>query len=190
MSELSPPAVEATPPPLSEAEVRSEISSLTAGERTKLIKTASYYGKGRISFEEPDDLVHEAICRVLAGERKWPRDLEKLRFLAGVIKSIAGDRKREQALKRTVLLNEEREVGEARRGLMDYEGTEARGIRAKLDVKRIMTHFDDDPTAQKMLMDMADGTRGEDLEQASGLSPTEYESKRKKIRRRIEKLKT
>ena len=35
---------------------------------------------------------------------------------------------------------------------------------------------------------MADGTRGEDLEQASGLSPTEYESKRKKIRRRIDAM--
>ena len=189
MSELSPPTIEAIPPPLSEAEVRSEINSLTAGERTKLVKIARSYG--RISFEEPDELVHEAICRILDGTRNWPRDLEKLRFLAGVIKSIAGDRKRAgQALKRTVLLNEEREVGEARRGLMDYEGTEARRIRANLDVKRIMTHFDDDPIAQKMLLGMADGTRGEDLEQASRLSPTEYESKRKKIRRRIEKLKT
>jgi hypothetical protein len=120
--------------------------------------------------------------------REWPRDLEKLRFLAGVIKSIAGDRKR--ALRQTVLLDEEREVGEARRGLMDYEGREAREIRAKLDLKRILSLFDDDPDAQKMLMGMADGIRGEDLARAIGLSPTEYESKRKKIRRRIEKLKT
>ena len=187
MSELS---IAAASPPLSETEIRREISSLTPGERTRLIKIASYYG--RISFEEPDELVQEAIYRVLAGMREWPRDLEKLGFLAGVIKSIAGDRKRalRQALKRTVLLNEEREVGEARRGLMDYEGTEARGIRAKLDVKRIMTLFDDDPIAQKIVMGMVDGARGEELEQASGLSPTEYESKRKKIRRRIEKLKT
>src|SRR5262249_6584087 len=99
MSELSPPTVpppvEATPTPLSEKEVRSEISLLTAGERTKLIKIASYYAwKGRISFEEPDELVQEAIYRVLAGIREWPRGLEKIRFLAGVIKSIAGDRKR------------------------------------------------------------------------------------------------
>jgi hypothetical protein len=190
MSELPPPGIETTLPPLSEAEIYSEISSLTAGERTRLIRIASYYG--RISFEEPDELVHEAICRVLDGKREWPRGLERLGFLAGVIKSIAGDLKRaqRQALKRIVPLDEGREVGEARRGLMDYEGTEARGIRAKLDVKRIMTYFEDDPIAQKILMGMAGGTRGEDLEQASGLSPTEYESKRKKIRRRIEKLKT
>jgi hypothetical protein len=187
MSKLPPPGIETTLPPLSEAEVRKEINSLTRGERTKLIKIASYYAwKGRISFEEPDELVHEAICRVLEGKREWPRDLEKLGFLAGVIKSIAGDRRR--ALERTVPLDQESEVREARRGLMDYEGTEARGIRAKLDVKRIMTLFDDDPIAQKIVMGMGDGARGEELEQASGLSPTEYESKRKKIRRRIEKF--
>jgi hypothetical protein len=193
MSKLPPPGIETTLPPLSEAEVRKEINSLTRGERTKLIKIASYYAwKGRISFEEPDELVHEAICRVLEGKREWPRDLEKLGFLAGVIKSIAGDRRR--ALERTVPLNEESEVREARRGLMDYEGTEARKIRAKLDEKRIMmrimTLFDDDPIAQQVVIGMVDGARGEELEQASGLSPTEYESKRKKIRRRIEKLKT
>src|SRR5262249_46854421 len=115
MSELSLPTIEATLPPLSDAEIRSEISSLTVGERTRLIRIASYYG--RISFEEPDELVHEAICRVLEGKREWPRDLEKLGFLAGVIKSIAGDRKRalRRDLKRTVTLDEEMEkVGDKR----------------------------------------------------------------------------
>jgi hypothetical protein len=184
MSKLSPAAIEATPPPLSEAEVRSEISSLTAGERTKLIKIASYYvWKGRISFEEPDEFVQEAICRVLAGIREWPRGLEKIRFLAGVIKSIAGDRKR--ALSRNVSIDDvkEREVGD--------KGADERGIMAKIDLQRIVTsHFEDDPIAGKIMLAMAEGAKGEDLKQASGLSPTEYESKRKKIRRRIEKLKT
>ena len=59
-----------------------------------------------------------------------------------------------------------------------------------IDLERIMVLFDDDPIAQKILKGMEDGARGKDLQQASGLSPTEYESKRKKIRRRIEKLKT
>jgi DNA-directed RNA polymerase specialized sigma24 family protein len=177
MSELSPP-----PPPLSDAEIRKDIASLTAGERTKLIKNASYY----LWIEEPDELFQEALFRVLAGKRKWPRDLEKLRFLAGVIKSIAGDRAREQAKREQA--KKRREAG--RPGLRDYEGKGARGMQAGLDLERIMTLFNDDPIAQKMLMLMADGTRGEDIARAVGLSPTEYESKRKKIRRRIEKLKT
>jgi RNA polymerase sigma-70 factor (ECF subfamily) len=170
------------PPALSEAEIRSEISSLTAGERTRLIRIASYYG--RISFEEPDELVQEAIYRILAGMREWPRGLQKLRFLAGVIKSIAGDQKR--ALNRNVLPL----TGEMEEVIGD-KGAEERGIMARIDVIRITTvFFEDDPIAQKMMIGMADGIRGEDLEQASGLSRTEYDSKRKKIRRRIEKLKT
>jgi DNA-directed RNA polymerase specialized sigma24 family protein len=180
MSELSPP-----PPPLSDAEIRKEIASLTAGERTKLIKIARCH----LWIEEPDELVQEALFRVLAGKRKWPRDLEKLKFLRGVIKSIAGDRareqakreqaKREQAKKRTEVGRRATEVG--RRGLIDYEGPQARGIQAGLDLERIKILFDDDPIAQKILMGVAD---------REDLSQTEYESKWKKIRRRIEKLKT
>jgi len=182
-------------PPLSEGEILKEIRSLTAGDRTKLMKIASYYlWKGKISFEEPDELVHEAIDRVLTKKREWPRSLEKIRFLAGVIKSIAGDRRRtlRRDLKRTVPSEQMDKVKDPRhRGTFDHEGPEARGIMAKIDLQRIVTsYFDDDPIAQKILLGIADGARGEDLEEASGLSPTEYESKRKKIRRRIEKLKT
>jgi hypothetical protein len=68
--------------------------------------------------------------------------------------------------------------------------TEEHSMVAKIDLKQIIPFFDDDPVAQKILLGMAEGGRGEDLQEVSGLSPTEYESKRKKIRRRIEKLKT
>jgi hypothetical protein len=77
----------------------------------------------------------------------------------------------------------EQEVGD--------KGAGERGIMAVIEVKGIMSSlFGDDLIAQKIVMGMVDGERGEELEQASGLSPTEYESKRKKIRRRIEKLRT
>jgi hypothetical protein len=92
--------------------------------------------------------------------------------LRGVIKSIAWEWKG--------LRYEETELGDG--------GAEERGLLAKIDLKRIIALFDDDLIAKKIVIGMMDGTRGEELEQASGLSPTEYESKRKKIRRRIEKL--
>jgi RNA polymerase sigma-70 factor (ECF subfamily) len=53
-----------------------------------------------------------------------------------------------------------------------------------------MALFEDDPIAQEILKLMADGARGDDIRKATGLSPTEYESKRRKIRRRIEKWNT
>jgi len=63
-----------------------------------------------------------------------------------------------------------------------------RGILAGIEIRRIIALFDDDPIAKKIFVWMAEGKSGEELEQASGLSPTKYQSKRRKIRRHIEKF--
>ena len=75
-----------------------------------------------------------------------------------------------------------------RRLTLEMKGAGGRGTLAKIDVMKIIALFDDDPVAQKIVIAMMDGTGGEELEQLSGLNSTEYETKRKKIRRRIEKL--
>jgi len=48
--------------------------------------------------------------------------------------------------------------------------------------------FADDPAAQAIVRGMLDGARGQELQALSGLGKIDYESKRTKIRRRIEKL--
>ena len=126
----------------------------------------------------PDEFVHEAICRVLERKRVWPRGVEKLRFLAGVIKSIAADRMRALNRERAALKEKEKIDGD--KGAEEWDD--------EIDLERIMVLFDDDPIAQKILKGMADGARGKALQQLSGLSLTEYESKRRRIRRRIERF--
>jgi hypothetical protein len=56
------------------------------------------------------------------------------------------------------------------------------------EIKKIVAKFADDPVAQKIVLLMMQGARGKELRLLSGLDEIEYESKRKKIRRRIEKL--
>jgi len=173
MSELSPAALKPDAAPLSRAEIESALR-LTAGDRTALMKAAQHWAKLRRIPFGPEDLIQETVCRVLDGRRPWPRDRRAIEFLTGVIKSIAWEWRG--------LHDEEIELGDG--------GAEERGLLAKIDLKRIIALFDDDLIAQKILIGMADGIRGEHLKEESELSPTEYESKRKKIRRRIEKLKT
>ena len=48
--------------------------------------------------------------------------------------------------------------------------------------------FADDAVAQKLVVGMMEGARGLELWESSGLTKTDYESKRKKIRRRIERV--
>jgi hypothetical protein len=69
----------------------------------------------------------------------------------------------------------------------DPQSGEARAI-ASLDVIKVIALFDDDPVAQKVVIGMMEGARGQELQDLSGLGKTEYESKRTKIRRRVEKL--
>jgi RNA polymerase sigma-70 factor (ECF subfamily) len=158
--------------PLTAAEQIAVINSLTAAEQTALMKIAKHYAKVRIQFD-PENLVHDAICRVLDGRRAWPKEVPATVFLGRVVRIIAWEWESD-------LPDPEINTGD--------EGAGGRGTLAKIDVMKIIALFDDDPVAQKIVIAMMDGTGGEELEQLSGLNSTEYETKRKKIRRRIEKL--
>ena len=60
-------------------------------------------------------------------------------------------------------------------------------VIASLDVVKVLAQFDDDPTAQFIVRGMREGARGQELLELSGLVKIIiHESKRTKIRRRIE----
>jgi hypothetical protein len=117
-------------------------------------------------------LVQEAYERVLSGKREWPRKIAAVPFLCGVIRSIAWDWR----------TKEEGAAGVEGIGYAD------RTAAARLDAQKIFKMFDDDPVAQKIIKAMMEGARGEELREASGLTQKEYETKRTKMRRRLEKL--
>jgi len=156
---------------LSRAEAGAAIRSLTAGDKTALIKVARLYAK-KTPYDH-EDLLQEAICRVLSGARAWPRDVKPLAFLWGVVRSIAWEWRNEYP--------------DAAPDGADPEREERRAI-ASLDVAKVIALFDDDPAAQAIVRGMMEGARGYELQDLSGLTKTDYESKRTKIRRRIEKF--
>jgi len=45
---------------------------------------------------------------------------------------------------------------------------------------KILALFNDDPIAQKIIVGMMEGVKGEELQEANRLSAMEYEAKRKK----------
>jgi len=156
---------------LSPAEVVKAVYALTDGDKTALMKIARVYAMKTPYGHE--DLLQEAICRVLSGARAWPRGLSAVPFLVGVVRSIASEWKTEP-------------LGAAADAIDPRTG-EA-GAIASIDVGKIVALFSDDPVAQTIVVGMMEGARGQELMRLSGLSRTDYESKRTKIRRRIEKL--
>src|SRR5437870_4652565 len=78
---------------LSPAEVRQAIEALTVEEKTILAKCARFQAlKTSDGYDGYKDLMAEAYCRVLKGDRRWRRGFSAVEFFAGrngVIRSIA-----------------------------------------------------------------------------------------------------
>jgi DNA-directed RNA polymerase specialized sigma24 family protein len=155
----------------SQAEIAKAIESLAVEHKTALIKAARVYARRTVYGHE--DLIQEAFMRVLDGRREWRRGLHAVPFLCGVMRSIAWDWRLE---------NHDEGVE------VQPTGPEEGHAIARLDAQKVIDLFKGDPIAQKILMGMVDGARGEDLRELSGLTRTEYESKRTKIRRHLEKV--
>jgi DNA-directed RNA polymerase specialized sigma24 family protein len=156
---------------LSQAELIAIIQALGDADKIALMKIARLYAR-RTPFDH-DDLLQEAICRVLSGTRVWARGVPVRSFLVGVMRSIAWEWKSEPH--------------EAAANAPDPRCGES-PMMASIDSAKIVAMFADDLVAQKIVLGMMGGARGEELQRSSGLGKVEYESKRKKIRRRIEKL--
>jgi DNA-directed RNA polymerase specialized sigma24 family protein len=162
---------EASTAALSQAELITFIQALGEADKIALMKIARLYAR-RTPFDH-DDLLQEAICRVLSGKRVWARGVPVRSFLVGVMRSIAWEWK-----------------SEPHEAVVDAPdpGCGEPPMMASIDSAKIVAMFADDLVAQKIVLGMMEGARGEDLQRSSGLGKVEYESKRKKIRRRIEKL--
>jgi DNA-directed RNA polymerase specialized sigma24 family protein len=156
----------------SPAEALEAVRSLSDRDKTVLIKVARAYAGMRKTRYDYQDLFHEAIARILEGKRRWRHGVGFVAFLCGVMHGIAWDW-------RTQIHEEASEEG---------HGSEEGSAIARLDAQKFVALFDDDVIAQQIVIGIMEGARGEELWEASGVSKTEYESKRRKIRRRIEKL--
>lgn len=141
-----------------------------------------------------EDLMQEAMARVLDGSRPWPEEVPLFGFLKGVMRSIAdGDRQKAK-------------VSEARRPASIYGQDGALAIDRPSEApspeeayaedeelarvrEGITQLFPDDFPAQMLIEGIMDGIEGEELRALTELDPTAYASKRKLISRRLAKLK-
>jgi DNA-directed RNA polymerase specialized sigma24 family protein len=153
------------------AEVSQVIRSLSAEHKTLLVKIAKAYA-WKTSYGH-EDLIQEALTRVLEGKRTWPRNLPMVVFLRGVMRSIASDW-----------------APESHDDAVDVDtiGYVNHAAAARIDAQKMLALFDDDPIAQKIFVAMLEGAKGEELRASSGLSLKDYETKRTKMRRRLEKM--
>lgn len=136
-----------------------------------------------------EDLLQEAITRVLVGARRPPEGLSMIAFLAGIMRSLKSDHWRRArawgfSSKTELRLDQ---PGERQREIdlfdpaMDLE----RALMAQQAIEGLLELFQEDSVAQQIISGLAEGLSAEQIRLAHTISKTDYDSARKRMRRRL-----
>ena len=140
---------------------------------------------------EAEDLLHEACCRALDGRRHCPSNVDFFRFLSEAMKSIASDTlkamKRHPELHLVSGADGEENTYDPPDEQPNAEETLVRAQEASRIKQAILNLFEDDPVAQIMVEGIMEDMDGEELRALTELDKTAFASKRRLIKRRIEK---
>jgi DNA-directed RNA polymerase specialized sigma24 family protein len=150
-----------------------------------------------------EDLLQEALTRVLTGDRKVPSGVSAVAFLAGVMRSLRSEHWRRFEAARgsgtgrrrvgapseyrayptraAALRAVAREAGEDADPAADPE----RSVVAMQELKAIERLFADDPVVLGIIDRLGEGLAPEQIRSALGLSKTDYDSARRRMRRRL-----
>lgn len=184
---------------LSPAEIEAAINQLSQANFSRLRELARL--RSRASPMDADDLLQEAFVRALDGSRRCPRHVDIVRFLDGVMHSIASDAVKAQNRRPPELRLVPASAGDDDLPLLDppdpRPNAEEELVAAEQElaaaeeadrIKRaILALFDDDLEAQTIAEGTMDGIEGEELRSCTGLDEKAFATMRRLVRRRIDK---
>src|SRR5262245_15165620 len=171
-------------PPLSEHQVLAPTQTALALDLVsrmdllRLKSIARLHARGLPPDVAWDDLLQEAITRVLTGKRVKPRELPMVPFLAGIMRSLRTDHIR-RARRQPTSNDPDMERFE----LADPAADTERALIAVEELANIRALFVEDPVAMAILSGLAEGLEAEQIRTKYELTRTDYDSARKRMRR-------
>jgi hypothetical protein len=173
-------------------EIATAIRSLTPADLARLKIVAKKYTFGRPT--EPNDLLQEAYLRAL-DSRVCPAHVDVVKFLAEAMRSIAHGEAEKVAHKATFvpIAVTGGPEDEATSVQDETDDAEAQMIASQWADQCVGTHaaiialFEDDPIAKLVLEGVMEELTVDEMRELTGLDKIAYDSKRKLIRRRIDK---
>jgi len=124
------------------------------------------------------DLLQEALLRLLQGSRKAPPGISTVTLVAGIMRSIKAEqwrRLRREAPAPAALAEQ----------AADPAPDPERCLAAQQELSAIFDLFAEDPAALQILHGVSAGLTPEEIRTAAGLSKTDYDSARKRMRRSL-----
>jgi RNA polymerase sigma-70 factor (ECF subfamily) len=149
---------------------------VTKTDLLRLKAIAKLHARGLPAWVTWIDLLQEAFARTLEGRRTLPPDVPVVAFIAEVMRSLRSDHLRQAR----------REAMQARRleGVTPSSGEQPdEQLAAQQELARIHALFADDRQALQVLEGLGAGLTPAEICIATGMSATDYDSTRKRIRR-------
>jgi len=154
----------------------------------RLKSIARVYARGLPPEVTWEDMLQEALTRVLVGSRLRPEGVTMVAFVAGILRSLRADYWRRAV----------RASGNSDTVRIDHESAESlavvlsdptpgpeRALVALQELTAIQHLFAADPTALQIIDGLGKGLSAEQIRRSLGLSRTDYDSARKRMRRTL-----
>jgi len=153
----------------------------------RLKTIARIYARGLPPEGAWEDMLQEALTRVLTGSRRRPEGVAMVAFVAGILRSLRADYwrrvKRESGDGR---LRIDHQAGESLAlDVADPTPGPERALGARQQLTLIKLLFADDAAALKIIDGLGQGLSAEQIRLSMGISKTDYDSARRRMRRRI-----
>lgn len=132
-----------------------------------------------------EDLLQEALTRVLTGARRIPQAVAPVAFIAGVMRSLRSEHWRRfgAAHRRQDAPSEYRAYRTPELALRDTAPGPERSLMAAEELRAIERLFAEDPVVLAILDALGEGLAAEQIRAQLSLTKTEYDSARKRMRR-------
>lgn len=172
---------------LKRSEIIARLKALSQAEQVRLTRVAQLRCLG--TDYGPDDLLHEAVRRILDGQRTVPSDQPFLACLIQVMRSVAwASRKRLRAVAKEVELVPCGEMEETVASPAATPEQEAASNDACARLSEVIVDlFGDDDEAQAVLMGRVDGMTPAEIQAAFGMDQMTYDTTLRRISRRVRK---
>ena len=160
-------------------EVQNALAQLSDADLRRAERIADFLARGLLSIKG-EDLLQEVYVKLLSGERRFPRDVPPLKVLKSAMHSEASNARkgaRNSPVDHRVAI--ELVVDAADRRSPDVE------LLASEQFRALIATCSGDPNAELVIMAWADGLKGADAQQATGLESKAFDAARKRATRKL-----
>ena len=159
---------------------------VTEADLLRLKVMARLHARGLPAHVDWGDLLQEAFARMLDGSRRRPDDVPLGAFLAGVMRSLKAEhwrRAHREAAQLPKLLAQLESTDSQGEEACDASPGPERRLIATQELALIDQLFADDARALQVILGLAEGRSPQEICASFGMSKTDYDSTRKRIRR-------